>query len=167
MKKYKKFAIPTIVFSIFIVIAILLSLYILSLPLSQITNGDCSGFSDYQLTNCIAFYERQGDIDVVQQYAQTAFWMLWTGLFVGATCSFFVFPRISLPYRLKVDILFLGLLTALLIAGLPLALFTKPIINGFLFALSLIIGFLVFELVLVTPTKEVVATEEPASSMQR
>jgi hypothetical protein len=158
MEKYKKFVIPAIVLSVFMAIAIPLSVYILSLPVLQITYEDCSGFSSYQLTNCIAFYQRQGDLDVLQQDAQTALWILWTGLFIGGACSFFVFPRISLPPTLKVSILFLGLLSALLLAGLPLVLFAELIVNGFLFVLSLVIAFLAFELALVSPTKEVVDT---------
>jgi len=166
MGKYKKFVIPTGVLSVFIAIAMLLSGYILSLPLSQITDEDCSGFSGYQLTNCLAFYQRQGDVGILQYYAQIALWLLWIGLFIGGACSFFVFPRISLPHTLKVSILFLGFLSALLIAGLPLILFTELIINGFIFALSLVIVFLSLELALVSSTREVINIEELASSMQ-
>ena len=161
MEKYKKFVIPAMVFTAFIAIAIPLSVYILSLPHSQIANEGCSGFSGDQLTNCLAYYQRQGDADVLQHYAQIALGILWIGLFMGVVCSFFVFSRISLSRTLKGSILFLGLLSALLIAGLPLILFTELIVNGFLFALSLVIGFLTIELALVSPTKEVVAPEEP------
>lgn len=165
MGKYKKFVIPTIVLSVFIAIAMSLSEYILSLPFLQIAAEGCSGFSGYQLTNCIAFYQRQGEVGILQYYAQTALWILWIGLFIGGACSFFVFPRISLSSTLKVYILFLSLLSALILAGLPLILFTELIINGFIFALSLVIVFLSLELALISPTKKIVATEELVTSM--
>jgi hypothetical protein len=168
MVKYKKIIIPAIVFGVFIVSAIPVSLYILSLPLSQITGTGCRGFSGYQLSNCIAFYQRQGeDLDVLQQYAQIALWTLWIGLFTGGVCTFFVFPRIPLSGTLKGILLFIGLLSALLLASTPLYLFTKLIIYGFCFALSLIIGCLAIEIFLVSPTKKVASTEEPPLSMQQ
>lgn len=167
MKKYKKFIITTIVLSVFIAIAIPLSLYILSLPILQITGEGCSGFSGYQLTNCIAFYQRKGDLGILQQYAQIALCVLWIGLCIGGACSFFVFPRVSLPGILKVNVLFLGLLGAFLIAGLPLILFTELIFNGIIFALSVVISFLTLELVLVSPRKEVITTEASVSSIQQ
>ncbi len=159
--------VPAIVFGVFIVIAIPVSLYILSLPLSQITGGVCSSFSGYQLSNCVAFYQRQGGADVLQQYAQIALWTLWIGLFTGGVCTFFVFPRISLSGTLKGILLFIGLLSALLLASTPLYLFAKLTTYGFYFALSLIIGCLALEIFLVSPTKEVASTEEPPPSMQQ
>ena len=153
MGKNQKFINPAIIFSIFFTAAIPLSGYILSLPLSQITGEGCSGFLGYQLINCIAFYQRQGDVDVLQQYAQTALWILWIGLFIGGACSFFVLPRIALPRTLKVNILVFGLLSALLLASFSLILYPELIFNGFIFALSLVIGFVALELALVSPTK--------------
>jgi hypothetical protein len=167
MEKYKKFIVPALVFGVFIVTAIPVSLYILSLPLSQITGEGCSGFSGYQLSNCIAFYQRQGDVGVLQHYAQIALGMLWIGLSTGGVCTFFVFPRISLSGTLKGILLFIGLLSALLLAAAPLYLFAELITYGFCFALALVIGCLALELFLVSPAKEVVATEEPAPSMQQ
>ena len=164
MKKKTTFIIPAIACSLFIAIAIYLSVYILSLPLSQITNDGCSGFSGYQLNNCIAYYQRLGEVATLQQEAQTSLWMLWTGLFIGSVCSFLVFPRISLSRTRKAILLFLGLLGALLLAGLPLILFTQIIINGFIFGLSLVIAFLTFELVLISGTKEDFSVEKLQSA---
>ncbi len=139
MEKYKKFIVPAIALGVFIGIAIPVTLYILSLPLSQIASNGCRGFSGYQLSNCIAYYQRQGDLGVLQLYAQIALWTLWIGLFTGGVCTFFVFPRI----------------------------YAEPMTYGFCFALSLVIGCLALGLFLVSPTKGAVATKEPASSMQQ
>lgn len=160
MGKYKKKIISALILSIFIIIAIPLSAYILSLPVSQITERVCRSFAGYHLTNCIAYYQRQGYGDVLQHYADAALLILWIGLFIGGACSFFVFPRISLLRTLKVYTLVLGLLITLLLACLPLILFTELIVNGFIFALSFETGFLAFELALVSSTKGIVATEE-------
>jgi hypothetical protein len=165
MGKYKKFVIPAGVFGLFIVLAILISIYTLSLPLKEITNEGCQGFSSYQLDNCIAYYQRVGDLAILQRDAKIALWILWLGLLAGAACSFYLFPRILLSNAWKVNILFLGLLVALLVAGLPLILFTDLIANGFIFALSLVIAFLTLELVLVSSTKEVVYIDDIILSM--
>ncbi len=160
MEKYKKFVIPTMILSTFIVIAIPLSIYILSLPLSQIADEGCRGFSGYHLTNCIAYYQREGHVSVLQHYANAALWLLWIGLFIVGVCSFFVFPLISFTRTLQVYILVLGLLITLLLACLPLILFAEPVSNGFIFAFALVIGLLAFELAFVSSTKKAIATEE-------
>jgi hypothetical protein len=167
MEQDKQLIVPAIVFGMLIIIAIPVSLYILSLPLSQITGEGCRGFSGYQLSNCIAYYQRQGDVGVLQQDVQIALWTLWIGLLTGGVCTFFVFPRISLSATLKGILLFIGLLSAFLLASAPLYLFAELITYAYCFALSLIIGCLALELFLVSPTKKVVATEEPAQSMQQ
>jgi len=158
MGKHKKF-IPALILSVFIIMAIPLSVYILSLPVAQITNEGCRGFSGYHLTNCIAYYQRQGYESVLQHYADAALMTLWIGLFTGGGCSFFVFPRFSLSRTLKVYILVLGLLITLFLACLPLILFAELIFNGLIFALSLIMGFLACELALVSSTKRSVTIE--------
>jgi hypothetical protein len=166
MGKYKRIVVPALVLGAFIALAIPLSVYILSLPFSQIASNGCSDFSDYQLANCMAFYQRQGDVEALQAAAQTALGILWVGLFLGGIGSFFVFPRFSLSRTRKAVILFLGLLGALLLAGLPLILSLEMVTNGYIFALSLLIGFLAFALTMATPTEEGGVTEEPATSRQ-
>lgn len=153
MEIYKKFVVPALVWCVFIVIAIPLSAFILSLPLAQITEEGCSGFSGYQLTNCLAFYQREGDLEVLQNYAQAAIWILWIGLLLGGACSLIVLPHMAIPRTQKVIIPLLGLLTALLLAGLPLILFTELTVNGLIFALSLVCAFLSLEIGLASPTK--------------
>lgn len=165
MGKEKKWMIPALVCAIFVVIAAILSWYILSLPLAQITSEGCSGFSSYQLDNCIAYYQRTGDVAMLQHDAYVALLLLWGALFVGAACSFSVFPRISLSRVWKMNMLFSGSLIALLIAGLPLVLFTDLITDGFIFALSLVIGFLALEFALGTSTRETLSIEEFILSM--
>lgn len=160
MGNYRKFTLPALVFAVFVMVAIPISRYILSLPVSQIMNEGCSGFSSYQLTNCIAYYQRLGDIAILQWYAQMALWILWAGLFAGAACSFYLFPRISLSSIWKVNFLFLGFLIALLIAGLPLLLSFELIMNAFLFAFSLIIGLFTLELTLVSSISQAISLEE-------
>lgn len=164
MEKYKKFIVPALVFGMFIVIAVPVSLYILSIPLSQIAREECSGFSGYQLSNCIAYYERQGSLDVLQQNAQIALGMLWIGLITSGVCTFFVFPRIALSDSLKGILLVIGLLSAFLLVSTPLYLFAELITYGFCFAISLVLGCLALELFLVSSTKVVIATEEPPPS---
>lgn len=165
MGKYRKWMIPALVFAAFGIIALFLSWYILSLPLAEITSEECNGFSSYQLGNCIAYYQRIGDVAILQRNARIALFLLWAALFAGAACSFSVFPRISLSRRWKGNMLVSGFLGALLIAGLPLVFFTDLVSNGFIFALSLLIGFLTLELTLVSSTKETISIEEFILSM--
>ena len=160
MGKYKKRMLPAGIAGIFIVLAVPLSLYILSLPLQEIRNEGCNGFSTYQLANCIAYYQRLGDVALLQRAAQTSLWVLWSGLFLGVLCSCYLFPRLSLSSTSKVSILFLGFLIASLLAGFPLILLSDLLINGLFFALALIIGFLTLELTLVSALREDSAREE-------
>lgn len=164
METYKKWLIPALISAVFVIIAILLSLYILSLPLATITSKGCAGFSGYQLGNCIAYYQRLGDVATLQQDAEIALWILWCGLITGTACSFSVFPRISLSRTLKTNILLSGLLLALLLAGLPFFLLTDLIINGFIFTLSFLVIFLTIELTLISSTNVATSIEETVLS---
>lgn len=162
MRTYKN-SIRATILSVFIASAIALSIYILSLPLTQIAHEGCNGFAGYHLTNCIAYYQRIGTVSVLQHYAYTALSILWSGVLIGSACSFFVFPRICFTRTLQVYIVFLGLLTTLLLICLPLILFTELSINGCIFALSLVIGFLACELALISKTKGYTGVEELVS----
>jgi len=163
VKKYKKLITSAGICSVFIALAIPLHFYILSLPLTQIAEGNCSDFSGYHLANCIAFYQRKGDVEALQEYAYAALWILWAGLFIGGVCSFFVFPRFALSLTLKVYILVFGLLIALLLACIPLILFAELITDGFIFTLSLVTGLLTVELALVSSTRRVISMVEPVA----
>lgn len=162
MGKHKKWMIPALLLTLFVIIAIFLSLYILSLPLATITSQGCAGFSNYQLGNCIAYYQRLGDVATLQQEAEIALWILWFGLIAGLVCSFCVFPCISLSRTLKTNILLFGLLLALLLAGLPFFLLTDLIINGFIFTLSFLVIFLTVGLPLISSTNETRSMEDTA-----
>lgn len=160
---YKKWILPTIILGVFVAIAIPLSISILSLPLVQIAQEGCRGFSSYHLTNCIAYYQRTGAVSGLHFYTYLALSILWIGLLVVGVSTFLVFPRISFTRTLQAYILFLGLLATLLLICLPLILFTELIVNGCIYALSLVIGFLACELAVVSKAKRYAGIEELVS----
>lgn len=160
MRTYSKRLVPLTILSVFITLAILLSIYIVSLPLVQITHEGCNGFSGYHLTNCIAYYQRIGTLHDLQRYVYLALALLWSGVLIASICAFFVFPRIFLTRTLRAYIVFLGLLTMVLLICLPLILFTELVINGCIYALALVIGFLACELALVSKTKRYSGVKE-------